>query len=208
MRNLPPTCSTREAAKLLNVVPSTVQSWVETGCLEAWKTPGGHRRVTLASIDRLLEKGMVGKSFEANSGAGLSTDTASKLRILIVEDDEALLDIYRDSINSWGLSAALTIANNGYNALLRVGFDHPQLIITDLIMPEIDGFRMIEALQRDQQTTKIMIVAVTGLPDDEINWRGGLPDAVKVLHKPIDFILMRNIVEEALAHFGITTSAP
>jgi excisionase family DNA binding protein len=208
MRSLPPTCSTRKAANILNVAPSTVQIWVETGCLEAWKTPGGHRRITLASIDRLLEKGMGGKAFEADSGTDKSTDTASKLRMLVVEDEEALLLIYQGYINSWGLPVSLTLADNGYNALLRVGFDHPHLIITDLNMPDMDGFRMIEALHRDEQTTKITVVAVTGLSDGEIAEQGGLPKDVMVLHKPLDFSRLQKIVEDALARLGLTGSTP
>ncbi len=205
MRNLPPTCSTREASKMLNVAASTVQIWVETGCLEAWKTPGGHRRVTLASIDRLLEKGMGGKSFQPHSGSDISTDTTSKLRILVVEDEVALLSIYQGHIESWGLPVFLTLADNGYNGLLRVGFDHPQLIITDLTMPDMNGFRMIEALQRDKQTAKITVVAVTGLSDGEIDEQGGLPEDVMVLHKPVDFSRLRQAVEDALARLGLTT---
>ena len=192
---------------MLNVAASTVQIWVETGCLEAWKTPGGHRRVTLASIDRLLEKGMGGKSFEPHHGSDNSTDTSSKLRMLVVEDEEALLSIYQGHIESWGLPVSLTLADNGYNGLLRVGFDHPQLIITDLTMPDMNGFRMIEALQRDKQTSKITVVAVTGLSDSEIDEQGGLPKGVMVLHKPIDFSHLRQVVEDALARLGLTTPA-
>jgi CheY-like chemotaxis protein len=99
----------------------------------------------------------------------------------------------------------LTLADNGYNGLLRVGFDHPQLIITDLTMPDMNGYRMIEALQRDKQTAKITVVAVTGLSDGEIDEQGGLPEDVMVLHKPVDFSRLRQAVEDALARLGLTT---
>lgn len=58
MATMPDTCTTREAAKKLNVALSTIQTWVESGYLEAWKTPGGHRRIPLSSVDKLLETGM------------------------------------------------------------------------------------------------------------------------------------------------------
>jgi excisionase family DNA binding protein len=47
-------CTTRQAAILLNVSLRTAQLWVEKGLLEAWKTTGGHRRISRASINRRL----------------------------------------------------------------------------------------------------------------------------------------------------------
>jgi excisionase family DNA binding protein len=49
-------CTTREAAALLGVSIGTVQLWVESDLLQAWKTAGGHRRVLRDSVDRLLHK--------------------------------------------------------------------------------------------------------------------------------------------------------
>ncbi|WP_229507613.1 helix-turn-helix domain-containing protein [Massilia sp. Dwa41.01b] len=48
-------CSTKDAARLLGVSHRTVQLWVENGALQAWKTAGGHRRITIASVNRLVE---------------------------------------------------------------------------------------------------------------------------------------------------------
>ena len=49
-------CTTREAAELLNVSLRTAQLWVEKGLLEAWKTSGGHRRISRQSIESLLAR--------------------------------------------------------------------------------------------------------------------------------------------------------
>jgi len=49
-----PILTTREAAHLLGVAVSTAQLWMESGALPAWKTPGGHRRVHLSAVNRLL----------------------------------------------------------------------------------------------------------------------------------------------------------
>lgn len=49
-----PILTTREAARLLGVAVSTVQIWMESGALPAWKTPGGHRRAHLSAVQRLL----------------------------------------------------------------------------------------------------------------------------------------------------------
>lgn len=50
---MPPCCTTAEAARHLGVSIRTVQLWVDGGALEAWKTVGGHRRISLESLERL-----------------------------------------------------------------------------------------------------------------------------------------------------------
>lgn len=49
-------CSTREASEMLGVSQRTVQLWVESGVLKAWKTPGGHRKISLSSVNQIIEK--------------------------------------------------------------------------------------------------------------------------------------------------------
>ena len=198
MLSLPATCSTREAAKRLNVALSTVQIWVETGALEAWKTPGGHRRVTIESVDRLVAKGLTVNQQRSVSPGPKRLDKALTLRILVVEDEDAVRDLYKAFIESWGLPVSLSLSNNGYEALLRVGYEIPHLIITDLKMPEMNGFRMIRTLRQFQSTAAIQIVAVSGLSDFDIADEGGLPEGVDLLHKPIDFNQLRSLTVEAL----------
>lgn len=48
--------TTREAASLLSVSLRTIQLWVESGVLKAWKTVGGHRRIPRTAIAKLLEQ--------------------------------------------------------------------------------------------------------------------------------------------------------
>lgn len=51
-----PAITTREAARLLGISISTAQKWVESGALESWKTPGGHRRMRRSAVLALLEE--------------------------------------------------------------------------------------------------------------------------------------------------------
>ena len=50
-----PVLTTSAAARLLGVAVSTTQLWLESGALPSWKTPGGHRRVRLSAVLKLLE---------------------------------------------------------------------------------------------------------------------------------------------------------
>lgn len=58
-------CSPGEAAKILGVSPKTIQLWVDNGVLDAWKTVGGHRRVTVESVERIKREGVVSRNAAA-----------------------------------------------------------------------------------------------------------------------------------------------
>jgi len=51
--------TTKQAADMLGVAVSTVQKWVELGKLTSWKTPGGHRRIPVAAVQAVLQRGVV-----------------------------------------------------------------------------------------------------------------------------------------------------
>jgi excisionase family DNA binding protein len=55
-----PVLTTRAAATLLGVAVSTAQLWIENGDIPSWKTPGGHRRVRLSAVERLIAARAVG----------------------------------------------------------------------------------------------------------------------------------------------------
>jgi excisionase family DNA binding protein len=194
--------STREAAKLLGVALRTVQLWVESGVLPAWKTAGGHRRIAREAVNQLLSQRR-----EAISPASSSTTPA--FRVLVVEDEPDLLRLFRLVIESWGLPLELTLASNGFEALVRVGESHPDLLITDLNMPGMDGFRMIRSLRNfGQKLEHLEVVVVTALGSLEIDDRGGLPPDIKVFTKPVPFSELERLVRDRLVQRGIPSALP
>ena len=69
--------TTREAAQMLGVAVSTVQKWVELGKLASWKTPGGHRRIPLASVHTVLNGSTAAPVGEAPFAHGAGEDMAA-----------------------------------------------------------------------------------------------------------------------------------
>lgn len=197
MLNPRDTCSTTEAARRLGVALSTVQAWVETGALEAWKTPGGHRRVLVKSVDRLLEQGSGQGAAKAKPSRNAAPD--SSLRVLVVEDEAMMREIYAGFFRQWHLPVTPSFCENGYEALLRIGHEIPDLIMTDLSMPEMDGFQMIRALRDFEATARIPVIAVSGLSDGEIAEQGGLPGDILLLHKPVSTEQLRDVFSNALS---------
>ena len=179
--------TTREAATRLGVSLRTVQLWVESGTLPAWKTLGGHRRISREAVDRLVQE-------QANSLA--VEPQAQRLKILVVEDEASLRKLYEHKLEGWGLPLDVMTAADGYAALLMLGETRPDLLIADLSMPGMDGLRMIRTLRSATEFNTLEIVVVTALDDTEIEQRGGLPEGIRVLRKPIPFPELESIVRE------------
>ena len=176
-------CTTRQAATLLGVSVGTVQLWVESGLLQAWKTAGGHRRVLRDSVESLLHKKPV-----APFGPPVVTVSGPRrLRVMVVEDDPSLLRLYETQLARWPLPMELTLMDNAISALLHLGRGGPDLLIADLHMPEMDGFAMLRVLSQSPEMAQTKMVVVSGLDADEVSARGGVPQGVEVLAKPIPF---------------------
>jgi len=192
--------STREAAERLGVALRTVQLWVESGVLPAWKTAGGHRRISRIAVERLI-----GERRAALSGDGATPDVAPptadhRLRVMVVEDEPELLRLFTMVIAGWELPVDVTPASNGFEALLRMGEHCPDLLVTDLNMPGMDGFKMITSLRGvGRSYDDLEIVVVTALTPEDIAARGGLPAGVRVFHKPVPFDELETLVRDRVA---------
>jgi excisionase family DNA binding protein len=185
-------CTTREAATLLGVSVGTVQLWVESGLLNAWKTAGGHRRVMRESVLALLHK-------EPESGASQAAVPAPpvlavqddqrprRLSVLVVEDDPVLLRLYEATIKKWPMAPELTLAANGLTALLKLGSYSPDLLVVDLNMAQLDGFEMLRVIRSSPSLDATSIVVFSGLNAAMIAARGGMPPGIEVLPKPVPF---------------------
>jgi CheY-like chemotaxis protein len=93
--------------------------------------------------------------------------------VLVVEDDPATRDVIRRSLeqDGWRVSEA----ENGRVALNAIEQDSPELILLDLMMPEMDGFEFVNALRRNEGSRHIPIVVVTAKdlsPEDRARLEG------------------------------------
>lgn len=165
--------TTRQAADRLNVSLRTIQLWAESGVLKAWKTAGGHRRISAESVEKMRRE---------QRRATDVPDDPGKLTIVVVEDDPLYLELYQLKIASWELPAVVATARDGFEGLMTIGRMQPHVVITDLSMPGMDGFRMIRSLLQNGAPPDVIVI--TGLSDRQIDKAGGLPEGVTVLKKP------------------------
>jgi excisionase family DNA binding protein len=189
-------CTTREAAEMLGVSLKTAQLWSESGLLEAWRTEGGHRRIYRESVQRLL----VGAT-ETRPPVEVHVKPAPSgtLNILVAEVDDKLRKLYSMQLRTWPMVPKVTVVPTGFEALLEIGRHAPDLLITELRMPEMNCLHMVRILRNVEVLNQMRIVAVTGLDREEIAASGGLPDDVLVLPKPIPFVVLEQLATRLAA---------
>jgi len=181
--------STRQAAELLNVAVSTVQLWSDNGLLRAWTTVGGHRRIDKTSVAEMLSQ-----------QKNISTKKSGKqpLSIVVVEDNEQERILYEEHFEIWQMNANFYMSKDGYAGLINIGKTLPDIIITDLMMPNMNGFEMIRAIKENPDLKYCLIIAVSALTGEEIKIKGGLPPDVLVIRKPIPFIELEYLLRKKI----------
>lgn len=183
--------TTRQAGEALGVAVRTVQLWVESGVLPAWRTAGGHRRIARSAVEKLMAE----RSQVIATPAVPAAERA--LKLLLVEDDPDLLRLFTLMVEGWDFPVQLTTATNGFEGLVRIGELRPDMVVTDLNMPGMDGFQMVRSLKKPGSGfDDLLVVAVSALSKGDIRDRGGLPEGVTVFQKPVPFHEIQSLARD------------
>jgi excisionase family DNA binding protein len=171
-------CGTTYAAKLLGLSVGTIQTLVEKNELQAWKTQGGHRRISMPSIREYQRKhNMLTAPTDARD---------NRLRVLLVEDDPVTREMLRDFCNRCAMPVDCTAMSSGLEALIDIASIQPDVLIADLNMPGVDGFELLRTLRNNPQFNKMTSLVVSALSAEEIESRGGLPEGTIFMAKPVN----------------------
>jgi len=108
-------------------------------------------------------------------------DAAQKLRVLLVEDDRDLAEVTQVALEFEGLD--VVVAHDGREGLEKAGELRPDVIITDLIMPVLDGLQMIERLcQEPEPHSPVIAVSAVGSRLRAAREMGAVEALVKPVH--------------------------
>jgi len=185
-------CGTSYAAKLLNLSVGSIQSLVEKNELRAWKPQGGHRRISRQSIHQYQNRAnLTPKPQISNLG--------KYLKVMVVEDDATTRAVYQAHFDQWDIPIDATVLGSAIEALLDLPVLKPHVLITDLRMPDIDGFEMLRQLDAHPQFANVEVIAITGLSAQEIKEHGSLPEGTHVMHKPVDMGWLRGYLQAMLS---------
>jgi excisionase family DNA binding protein len=181
------TYSTSEVAKRLGISTQTVQRWVDSGQLKAWKTLGGHRRIEAEGVELLFRlHGVAVPDMQAPADSSEPVQGAPALSALIVDDNPDDRDILAYLLADTLPTATVAAATNGFHGLIAIGRMAPDIVITDVLMPHMNGFEMIRQLVNGNAIRPRVILAVSSNSLAELAPRGQLPDGVVFMQKPLD----------------------
>jgi len=145
--------TTSEAAQICGVAHTTVIRWISEGKLRAHETPGGHRRIAL---DQLVD-------FMKRFSMPVPDSLAHiRFRVLAVDDDPVMLSVIRKMFAGEAEKVELHLATHGIAALMLIGKITFNLIILDVIMPDMDGLEVCRALKSNPDTAAVKIISITG----------------------------------------------
>lgn len=194
--NYEPALTPGQAAKLFNVSVPGIHTWIEKGLLHAWRTPGGHRRISRKSVDALLRQ---------RDGVEPPREEDNPFVILVIDDDHQLLQLYKMLMAKWKFPLQLFTAESGMDGLIQIAKKRPDLIIVDPDVPDLDGFQMIRKLKNDPELRRMRIVTVSSYDPSEIERHGDIPQDVQHLQKPVPFAHLEKIVGESV---GVSKGRP
>ncbi len=184
-------CGTSYAARVLGISVGTVHSLVKSNELRAWKTQGGHRRISLQSIQEYQRRN--------NLAAGSVLPGANRLRVMVVEDDTSTRLMLQANMRKWDIPIDAVMYASAVEALLDMPGWQPEVLLTDLRMPHVDGFEFLKILSEHAMFSGLTIVAITGMSARDVQAKGGLPDGVQLLQKPIDLEWLRGFFDALMS---------
>ncbi|MDP2969939.1 MAG: response regulator [Deltaproteobacteria bacterium] len=148
-----------QAGKYCRVSPKTIINWIEAGHLKAYKTVGGHRRIKKEDLDQFLrDKGM--PLPEEPKGE-------ERKKILVVDDDKIIVETIVQSLEEDEYGYEMISASDGFEAGLQVSHFKPDLLILDIMMPDINGYEVCQKIKSNPETKDIKIIVLSAYLNDE-----------------------------------------
>jgi len=196
---VPETCSTTEAAQQLGMAVRSVQLMVDRGELQAWKTPGGHRRILRSSLDAwLASRG--GTAAAAPPEAGPDAPAAGRpMTLLLIEDSVHFQNLISLIVKRELPGAELHVASDGIAGLALAGRLEPDVLLIDILLPGIDGAALITSLRSHPQFARSRLIVVTALDEAQrAPYRFAL-EGVPVVHKTSLVTQLPPLLAEAAA---------
>ncbi|MGH3131566.1 MAG: response regulator [Gaiellaceae bacterium] len=161
-----------QAAKYLGVAQSTIRKWSDVGRLPAFYTPGGHRRYRRGDLDLFLER----------SGPGGRSRQGPV--VLIVDDDPGLRGFVRARLELEGYS--VREAGSAEEGLAALEEQPPDLILLDVMMPQVDGWEMLRRVQERHGVGAIPVLMFSGKVEEDELEDAAARGAQGFIGKPFD----------------------
>jgi excisionase family DNA binding protein len=145
--------TTGEAAKICKVSQQTIIRCFDAGQLKGFRVPG--------SRFRRIPRDVLYKFMKEN---GIPTDAleSGRRKALVVDDDEELVELIRDALEGDG-RFEVRVANNGFDAGMMVKEYRPDIIVLDVMLPDINGKEVCQRVRMDSTLDDTKIICISGM---------------------------------------------
>jgi len=170
--------STGEVARYCGVSSGAVWKWVKKGRLRAYRAPGGQYLIERGAFKAFLRENdmPVDPTFFARSVK----------RVLIIDDEPTVVEVVVRAVQQLGEGIEIATASDGFEAGLQIATFRPDLLVLDLMMPQIDGFEVCRVVRRNAATAHIKILIITAYGIHENIEKALQSGADDFMHKPLN----------------------
>ena len=148
-----------KASQCCSVSPKTIINWIDAGHIKAYKTPGGHRRINRRDLEEFMLKQGIPIPREEPA------DT--RKRILVVDDDPIIVESIVQALEEDEHDYEVISAADGFEAGLQVNHFKPNLLILDIMMPDIKGYEVCKKIKGSPETKDTRIIVLSAYLDEE-----------------------------------------
>ncbi|MEN8210412.1 MAG: response regulator [Thermodesulfobacteriota bacterium] len=147
------------ASKYCNVSSKTIINWMEAGHIEAHSTVGGHRRIKRSNLETYMRSQGIPIPEEKDEG--------TRKKILVVDDDLIIVESIVQALEEDEFNYDVISASDGFEAGLQVNHFNPDLLILDIMMPDIKGYEVCKKIKTNDKTKNTKIIVLSAYLDDE-----------------------------------------
>jgi excisionase family DNA binding protein len=148
-----------QACKYCKVSSKTIINWIEAGHIKAYKTVGGHRRIKKEDLDEFLRKNAMPLPAESKG--------EERKKILVVDDDKIIVETLVQALEEDEYGYELISASDGFEAGLQVSHFKPDLVILDIMMPDINGYEVCQKIKCNPLTQNTKVIVLSAYLNDE-----------------------------------------
>ena len=148
-----------QAGQQCNVSPKTIINWIDSGHIKAYKTVGGHRRINRTDLVAFMQKQGIPVPKEES--------TEGKKKILVVDDDPIIVETIVQALEEDEFDYEVISASDGFEAGLQVNHFSPNLLILDIMMPDIKGYDVCKKIKENPKSRDTKIIVLSAYLDED-----------------------------------------
>jgi excisionase family DNA binding protein len=149
-----------KASSICSVSPKTIINWIDSGHIKAYKTVGGHRRINRQDL----------LDFMVKQGIPVPDDMPpekQRKKILVVDDDPIIVETLVQALEEDDFDYDVISASDGFEAGLQINHFKPDLLILDIMMPDIKGYEVVQKIKAAPETSDTRIMVLSAYLDEE-----------------------------------------